>query len=73
MKKIFYVFIIALFCALTASGVGAHASASKAPIKMSRSGICHAPGTTYYTKTKKFTPYATMQDCLNAGGRRPRR
>jgi len=26
------------------------------PVKMSNSGICHAPNTTYYEKTKNFIP-----------------
>ena len=43
------------------------------PVKMSKSGICHAPDTTYYNKTKNFTPYLTLKDCLNAGGRMPKK
>ncbi len=43
------------------------------PVKMSNSGICHAPNTTYYEQTKNFTPYKTLGDCLNAGGRMPKR
>lgn len=42
-------------------------------VKMSKSGICHAPGSTYYQQTKHFTPYQTLKDCLNAGGRMPRK
>lgn len=43
------------------------------PVKMSKSGICHAPNTTYYSQTKNYTPYPTLQDCLNAGGRMPKK
>jgi hypothetical protein len=43
------------------------------PVKMSKSGICHAPNTTYYKQTKHFTPYPTLKDCLNAGGRMPKK
>lgn len=43
------------------------------PVKMSKSGICHAPSTTYYQQTKHFTPYPTLKDCLNAGGRLPKK
>ena len=43
------------------------------PVKMSKSGICHAPNTTYYKQTKNYTPYLTLQDCLNAGGRMPKK
>ena len=43
------------------------------PVKMSKSGICHAPNTTYYKQTKHFTPDPTLKDCLNAGGRMPKK
>jgi len=43
------------------------------PVKMSKSGICHAPGTTYYKQTKNYTPYPTMQACLSAGGNIPKK
>ena len=43
------------------------------PVKMSNSGICHAPNTTYYEQTKNFTPYKTLDDCLKAGGRMPKK
>jgi hypothetical protein len=47
--------------------------AQSLPVKMSNSGICHAPGSTYYEQTKKFTTFKTLQECLNAGGRMPKR
>jgi hypothetical protein len=47
--------------------------AQTAPVKMSRTGICHAPGSTYYNQTKNFTPFKTLQDCLAAGGRMPKK
>ncbi len=43
--------------------------AQEKPVKMSNSGICHAPNTTYYEQTKNYTPYKTLDDCLKAGGR----
>lgn len=42
------------------------------PVKMSNSKICHAHGTQYYDRTKNFTPYNTVDDCLAAGGRLPK-
>ena len=42
------------------------------PVKMSKSKICHAPGTQYYDRTKNFTPYNSMDDCLAVGGRLPK-
>lgn len=49
------------------------AFAQSLPVKMSNSGICHAPGSTYYEQTKKFTSFKTLQECLKAGGRMPKR
>ena len=43
------------------------------PVKKSKSGICHKPGSTYYVQTKNFTPYKTLDDCLNSGGRLPKK
>jgi len=43
------------------------------PVKMSKSGICHAQGTSYYAQTKNYTAYNTLEECLRAGGRRPKK
>ncbi len=43
------------------------------PVKKSSTSICHAKGSTYYAKTKRFTPYDTMEACLKSGGRLPKR
>jgi len=48
-------------------------SNSGSVVKMSNSGICHAPGTTYYSRTKNYTPHDSLSACLNAGGRLPKR
>jgi hypothetical protein len=42
-------------------------------VKKSTTGICHAPGTTYYEKTKTFTSFDSIQQCLDSGGRLPKR
>lgn len=42
-------------------------------VKKSKTGICHAPGSTYYSRTKNFTPYKTLDECLKSGGRLPKR
>ena len=49
------------------------AFAQSEPVKMSKSGICHAPNSTYYNQTKNFTPYKTLDECLKAGGRMPKK
>ena len=46
---------------------------SDPPVKMSSTGICHAHGSPYYNQTKKFTSYKTVDECLKAGGRMPKK
>jgi len=46
---------------------------SSGAVKLSKNGICHAPGTTYYNQTTNFTGFPSLQACLNAGGRMPKR
>ncbi len=33
-------------------------------VKKSKSEICHAPDSPYYLKTKNYTAYPTLEDCL---------
>lgn len=41
-------------------------------VKLSRNGICHTRASRYYQQTRNFTAYATIDECLRAGGRLPR-
>ncbi|WP_417687984.1 HNH endonuclease family protein [Pseudidiomarina sp.] len=40
--------------------------------KLSSSGVCHPPSSPYYERTQKFTSYASLALCLEAGGRLPK-
>ena len=42
-------------------------------IKKSKSGICHVIAGQYYARTKHFTAFKTMQDCIKSGGRAAKR
>jgi hypothetical protein len=42
-------------------------------VKKSSSGICHDKKSQYYVKTKKFKPYKTLKECLDSGGRLPKK
>jgi len=64
-KKFFTVAAISLITMGTPSD-------AQAPVKLSNNGICHAPGSTYYARTRNFRPFSTMQECLRFG-RLPRR
>ena len=67
MKSLFAAIVLFAFTTT------AFAQAIAEPVKKSTTGICHAPGTTYYAQTKNFTPYKTLDDCLKSGGRLPKR
>ena len=41
-------------------------------VKKSKSGICHDTASSYYARTKNFTPYGSLSECLNSGGRLPK-
>lgn len=47
-------------------------NASDHIIKKSNSGICHAEDSRWYERTKNFTPYETLDACLDSGGRLPK-
>ena len=42
-------------------------------VKMSKTGICHPRGGSYYNRTQNYTPYPSMDACIKAGGRPPKR
>ena len=50
-----------------------HNSNLEPPVKQSESMICHKKGGTYYSRTKNFTPYTSMKECINKGGRKPKK
>lgn len=41
-------------------------------VKKSSTGICHAPGTIYYEKTKDYVSYDSIDECIASGGRLPK-
>ena len=69
MKLLLLLVVLLLVTPVQAQGP-AGASGS---VKKSTTGICHAPGSTYYNKTKHFTPFKTLDECLKSGGRLPKR
>jgi hypothetical protein len=56
-----------------ASSGGSGVADDSPPVKLSRSGICHVRGTNYYANTKRFRAFPSIDACLAAGGRRPKR
>jgi hypothetical protein len=54
----------------------AGAAAAPAPevsiVKKSDAGICHDKSSPSYEKTKKFTEFKSMDECIKSGGRAPK-
>lgn len=68
MKKISlltFAFVIILLSGCSLNGEPA--------VKKSTTGICHQEGALFYKNTKNFTPYNSIQECLNSGGRLPKK
>lgn len=43
------------------------------PVKKSDSGICHDKTSPHYEKTKNFTPFNSMDECVKSGGKPPKK
>lgn len=67
MKKIF-VATFFISSVLLLSGCS-----SEPAVKKSNTDICHQKGTNFYNNTKNFTAYNSLDDCLNSGGRLPKK
>ncbi len=48
-------------------------AADEPPVKKSKSGICHVKGTSYYAQTKNYTAFNSLEECIKAGGRMPKK
>ena len=66
MKKIFSTIFIILFL-LTSCDSGS------VPVKKSKTNICHKKGSKYYDQTKHFRAFNTIKDCIDSGGRLPKK
>lgn len=42
------------------------------PVKKSRNDICHEPGSRSYQSVQTFKSYASLEECLQSGGRLPK-
>jgi hypothetical protein len=54
---------VILACSSLATNV-AFANNDEPPVKMSKSGICHERGGSYYSKTKNYRAYNTLEEGL---------
>ncbi|MDA9558129.1 HNH endonuclease family protein [Vibrio sp.] len=42
-------------------------------IKKTKSGLCHEEHSSYYERIKNYTPYSSIDACLESGGRLPKK
>ena len=69
-----YAAAMAALCALGVAAIAFLPAANAAdPIKQSRSGICWCPGGSAYDRTTNFTAFDTIEACLEAEGRHPKK
>ena len=66
MKKIFGTFFIILFLLTSCDS-------ASVPVKKSKTNICHKKGSKYYDQTKHFRAFNTIKDCIDSGGRLPKK
>ncbi len=72
LKKILCVSFAALALVGSLSSAADKKEAAAEPsVKKSDSGICHEKGSPSYGNTKKFTPFATVDECVKSGGKLP--
>ena len=75
ISKIIAVMVVTLFlsgCAANNTNYDNYDS-EMPQVKKSSTGICHEEGSTYYDRTQNFTPYNSIEGCLQSGGRLPKR
>ena len=65
--------LLLLFLLIPTLALAQAAPKDQMPVKKSSTGICHAPGSTYYNQTKNYQAFRTLDDCLKSGGRMPKR
>ncbi len=52
---------------------GQPAAAAEPIVKKSDSGICHDKNSASYERTKKFTEFKTLDECVKSGGTLPKK
>ena len=52
---------------------GQPAAAAEPIVKKSESGICHDKNSPSYERTKKFTEFKTVDECVKSGGTLPKK
>ncbi|MEQ5808931.1 HNH endonuclease [Alteromonas sp. NFXS44] len=66
------VFCFSIFFIVTACDDTEATVKDSSIVKLSSSGICHDASSSSYERTKSFTPFSSLKNCLKAGGRLPK-
>lgn len=48
-------------------------NSANVPVKKSTTNICHKKGSKYYDQTKHFRAFNSIQECIESGGRLPKK
>jgi hypothetical protein len=64
---------VAIAVMMIAQPAWSQQDAADPAIKRSSSGICHDETSRHFSRVKNFTPYTSMQACLDDGGRAPKK
>jgi hypothetical protein len=73
MKKIISILFVFLFIHSLALKAEVPVRKEEDIVKKSSSGICHDKTSKFYEKTKKFKSFKTIKECLDSGGRLPKK
>lgn len=63
--------VVYLTLCLFSPATFANEDASEPNVKKSKNDICHDKSSRSYKRTKTYTPYKTIEECLASGGRLP--
>ncbi|ABX50094.1 hypothetical protein [Shewanella baltica] len=67
-----WIFVCLTLCLFTPASF-ANEDASEPNVKKSKNDICHDKSSRSYKRTKNYTPYETIKECLASGGRLPKK
>ena len=71
MFKAIFCIIVPLFL-ISDAQASTHSNNTPSVVKLSKSGICHDKNSSYFSRTKNATEFASIDSCLKAGGRPPK-
>ena len=57
---------------LTLSLIASPSFAAQPAVKLSKRGICHDESSAFYSRTKNYTVFDSIEACLSSGGRLPK-